>query len=49
MRLTAPRATLDDTATSAIVDNRGRTVGRFLSGQAVPESLLSVVSAYFTI
>ena len=49
MRLTAPRATLDDTATTAIVDNRGRTVGGFLSGQAVPESLLSVVSAYFTI
>ena len=49
MRLTAPRATLDDTATTAIVDNRRRTVGGFLSGQAVPESLLSVVSAYFTI
>ena len=49
MRLTAPRATLDDTTTTAIVDNRARTVGGFLSGHAVPESLLSVVSAYFTI
>ena len=49
MRLTAPRATLDDTAATAIVDNRARTVGGFLSGQAVPDSLLSVVSAYFTI
>ena len=49
MRLTAPRATLDDTASTAIVDNRARTVGGFLSGHAVPESLLSVVSAYFTI
>ena len=49
MRLTAPRPTLDETAATAIVDNRTRTVGGFLSGHAVPESLLSVVSAYFTI
>ena len=49
MRLTAPRPTLDDPAATAIVDNRARTVGGFLSDHAVPESLFSVVSAYFTI
>ncbi|MYI07601.1 MAG: ATP-dependent helicase, partial [Gemmatimonadetes bacterium] len=48
MRLTAPRPAPDDTAT-AIVDNRTRTVGNFLAGHSVPDSLLSVVSAYFTI
>ena len=37
------------TPTTAIVDNRQRTVGAFLAGHAVPDSLLSVVSAYFTI
>ena len=47
MRLTSPTAT--DDATTAIVDNRTRTAGGFLSGHAVPDSLLSVVSAYFTI
>ena len=43
-----PRPT-PGTPTTAIVDNRQRTVGAFLVGHAVPESLLSVVSAYFTI
>ena len=37
------------TPSTAIVDNRTRTVGDFLAGHAVPGSLLSVVSAYFTI
>lgn len=48
MRVSLPR-TAADTATTAIVDNRERTVGAFLAGHAVPGSLLSVVSAYFTI
>ncbi|MDE2795655.1 MAG: phospholipase D-like domain-containing protein [Gemmatimonadota bacterium] len=37
------------TPSTAIVDNRARTVGDFLSGHALPGSFLSVVSAYFTI
>ena len=37
------------TPSTAIVDNRARTVGGFLVDHAVPGSLLSVVSAYFTI
>ena len=46
---TGPRAALDDTMATAIVDNCTRTVGGFLSGQAVPESLLSVASVDITI
>ena len=47
MRLTSPRPH-HETAT-AIVDNRARKVGQFLGSHLVPGSLLSVVSAYFTI
>ena len=47
MRLTPPQTATE--TTTAIVDNRARTVGNFLAGHSVPESLLSVVSAYFTI
>ena len=49
MRVTTPRATHDDATTTAIVDNRERTVGGFLADHTVPDSILSVVSAYFTI
>ena len=49
MRLTSPRAARSDAAATAIVDNHTRKVGEFLSEHTVPESLLSVVSAYFTI
>ena len=48
MRLTSPQPAPDN-STTAIVDNRARMVGEFLAGHSVPESLLSVVSAYFTI
>ena len=48
MRVTLPGPAADN-ATTAIVDNRERTVGAFLAGHAVAESVLSVVSAYFTI
>ncbi len=34
---------------SAIVDNRRRTVGNFIERGAEPGSVMSVVSAYFTI
>ena len=37
------------TPSTAIVDNRTRTVGDFLADHALPGSFLSVVSAYFTI
>jgi len=45
----AARTPPPTTPSTAIVDNRARTVGDFLAGHAVPGSLLSVVSAYFTI
>ena len=45
----APRRSPPATPSTAIVDNRTRTVGDFLAGHALPGSLLSVVSAYFTI
>ena len=47
MRVTSPRSPRD-TAT-AIVDNRTRKVGQFLGRHIASGSLLSVVSAYFTI
>ncbi len=48
IRQASPHAIPDDT-TTAIVDNRARMVGAFLADHSVPDSLLSVVSAYFTI
>ena len=44
-----PRTERSDAAASPIVDNRTRTVGDFLKRGITPGSVLSVVSAYFTI
>ena len=49
MRATSPRPARDDATATAIVDNRTRRVGQFLGSHMAPGSLLSVVSAYFTI
>ena len=49
MRVGSPTPPPVDASTTAIVDNRSRTVGDFLGSHMVPGSLLSVVSAYFTI
>ena len=49
MRVTSPRPARDDATATAIVDNRTRKVGQFLGSHMAPGSLLSVVSAYFTI
>ena len=49
MRVTSPRPVRDGAAATAIVDNRTRRVGQFLGSHMAPGSLLSVVSAYFTI
>ncbi len=38
-----------DQPATTIVDNRRRTVGDFLRGKLAPGSILSIVSAYFTI